>query len=348
MNVNKKEWNNWKWQYQNSKTNYNLNIITFGARITPYYENLIDWNDENCPIKKQAVPSKQEEINKIDYTSYGINIEDSLSEEQFSPVPNLIHRYPDRALLLVTNNCFMYCRFCTRKRVTGVECKKRNLDEAINYIEKNKDIRDVLLSGGDPLTMEDYEIEEILIKLRRIKHVEILRIGTRAPVVLPMRITDSLVLMLKKYQPIWVNTHFNHPKELTIEARIACHKIIDSGIPMCNQSVLLKGVNDNINIFQELCLELIQNRVRPYYLYQCDLGPGMDHFRTRVDIGINIIRQLMQSVTGFAIPTYVIDAPNGGGKIPVNLDYIKEKTKDKIILQNNKGQCFTYVEVLEE
>ncbi len=343
-------WNDWKWQAQNSvtqieKVSKEKIESKFNMRITPYYAGLME-NSSTCPIRQQAVPSKIEnsEISE-DYSKYGIDLYDSLDEENYSPVKHLVHRYPDRVMLETTNNCFMYCRFCTRKRLTRTPNRKNNLDGAFEYIRNNKCIRDVLISGGDPLTLEDEELEEIISKLREIEHVEIVRIGTRAPVVLPMRITEELVYMLKKYHPIWINTHFNHPKEITKESTEACRRLVDAGIPMGNQSVLLRGINDDAKIIKELCLKLIQIRVRPYYLYQCDLGVGMEHFRTKVQIGIDIIKELRQNITGFAIPTYVIDAPNGGGKIAINPDNVLEWNSQYIMMKNFKEEIFYYPEI---
>lgn len=351
--MSKSEWNNWKWQRENSVedlaqltnevVDYNYNM-----RITPYYMSLMK-EDDNCPIRRQAVPSKRErKESTLDYREYEINIQDSLSERKYSPVPHLVHRYPDRVMVEVTNNCFMYCRFCTRKRLTRIDKKQNDLEQAYEYIKKNKNIRDVLLSGGDPLTLEDFELEEIIKTIRRIPHVEIIRIGTRAPVVLPMRITDELVQMLKNYHPIWVNTHFNHPVEITEQSQYACEKLVDAGIPVGNQSVLLKGINDNTETYKELCLKLVKMRVRPYYLYQCDLGEGLDQFRTKVDVGVEIIKNLRQNITGFAIPMYVIDAPNGGGKITINPDNIIEWNNKFIKLRNYLGDEYYYPEIEEK
>lgn len=345
-------WNDWKWQLDNSiteleKVDDKKIKCSYNMRITPYYASLMEKN-EMCPIRKQAVPTENENINLYqDYGKYAINPADSLREKSYSPVAHLVHRYPDRVMVEVTNNCFMYCRFCTRKRLTCVDKRINDLSEAIEYISKNECIRDVLLSGGDPLTLDDCELENIVSIIRKIKHVEIIRIGTRAPIVLPMRITSDLVGMLKKYHPIWINTHFNHPKEITKESEAACRKIVDAGIPLGNQSVLLKDVNDSVEIYKELCLKLVKMRVRPYYLYQCDLGIGLEHFRTKVNVGIEIIEKLRQHISGFAVPTYVIDAPNGGGKIAVNPDNILEWNEEYIKLKNYKGETYVYPEVKE-
>lgn len=348
MSIDK--WNDWKWQVENSITSVahvSNKMISCGynMRIPPYYLSLMNENID-CPIRMQAVPSKKElEKPGTDYEKYGINISDSLNEKKYSPVPHLVHRYPDRVMLEVTNNCFMYCRFCTRKRLTKVDKAQNTLQQALEYIRVHSDIRDVLLSGGDPLTLEDFQLEEIVSTIRNIKHVEIIRIGTRAPVVMPMRITDELVTMLQKYHPIWINTHFNHPLEITIQSQNACEKIVNAGIPMGNQSVLLKGINDNVDVYKELCLKLVKMRVRPYYLYQCDLGEGLEQFRTKINVGINIIKELQQNITGFAIPQFVIDAPNGGGKIAIAPNNIVEWTHEYIKLKNARGDEYFYPEI---
>lgn len=346
MNMN--IWNNWKWHVTHRITHQNINDrelnLEYEMRSTPYYYSLVDHNNKNCPIGKQILPTAEELKNELWVSSYGINVYDSLAEEKFSPVPNLVHRYPDRVLLLVTTCCFVHCRFCGRKRLTSKKDEKLNVDEAIHYIVKHDEIKDVLISGGDPLTLEDEEIQDILERLRAINHVQIIRIGTRAPVVLPMRITDDLINILKKYHPLWINTHFNHPKEITEEAISACNKLSDAGIPLGNQSVLLKGINDNADTYKELCQNLIKSRIRPYYLYQCDLGDGISHFRTKVQVGIDIMEHLRQHITGFAIPTYVIDAPNGGGKIPINPNYIVDKNEERIIIRNYENKLFVYPE----
>jgi len=307
--------------------------------ITPYYSTLIDEEDENSPIKMQAVPSIKELYVRNE------ELTDPLAEDLYSPVENIVHRYPDRVLFIVTYKCSMYCRHCTRRRIVGEEdfsINEETLEKAISYIKSNSNIRDVLLSGGDPLVMSDGYIENIIRRLREIPHVEIIRIGTRTPVVLPMRITDDLVNMLKKYHPIWINTHFNHPMEITEDAIKACTKIVDAGIPLGNQSVLLKGVNDKAEILKELFIKLVKYRVRPYYLYQCDLAQGIGHFRTKVETGIDIIRSLRGYISGFAVPTFVIDAPKGGGKIPVNAEYVISMDNNQVVMKNYKGDIYYY------
>ncbi len=343
-------WSDWKWQAENCITNPDEVCkekikCNFNMRITPYYAGLME-NDEKCAIRKQAIPTEEENIIYNDkFVQYGVNLYDSLAEREYSPVKHLVHRYPDRVLIEATNNCFMYCRFCTRKRLTRIDKQRNDLTETFEYIRNNKCIRDVLISGGDPLTLEDNELETIISILRSIEHVEIIRIGTRAPVVLPMRITNDLVNMLKKYHPIWINTHFNHPKEVTPESENACCKLANAGIPLGNQSVLLKGINDNVEVYKELCTKLVKMRVRPYYLYQCDLGMGIEHFRTEVKKGIEMIQSLRQNITGFAIPNFVIDAPNGGGKISINPDNVIDWNNEYIKLKNYKGDVFIYPEV---
>jgi len=270
---------------------------------------------------------------------------DPLSEERDSPVPHLVHRYPDRVLLLVTHQCAMYCRHCTRRRLVGEEDRsisERDLEAALDYIRQRPQIRDVLISGGDPLTLSDDRLERIVSALRGIEHVEIIRIGTRVPVVLPMRITPELLAMLKKYQPIWINTHVNHPRELTPETIAACGAIVDAGIPLGNQSVLLRGVNDDAAVMKELLLKLVKARVRPYYLYQCDLSQGLGHFRTDVRTGIEIIRQLTGNISGYAIPRFVIDAPDGGGKIPINPETVLSLDDREVVMLNFAGKTCTY------
>ncbi|HHV96573.1 MAG TPA: lysine 2,3-aminomutase [Clostridiaceae bacterium] len=351
------QWEDWRWQLKNritttqqlsevihlseeEKHDIDFCLKRFRMAITPYYSTLIDDDDDkNSPIKMQAVPS----IKELDVRSE--ELADPLAEDSQSPVKNIVHRYPDRVLFIVTYKCSMYCRHCTRRRIVGEEdfsIDEETLENAISYIKSNSKIRDVLLSGGDPLVMNDGYIENIIRRLREIPHVEIIRIGTRTPVVLPMRITDDLVNMLRKYHPIWINTHFNHPKEITEESIKACTKIVDAGIPLGNQSVLLKGVNDNVETLKELYLKLVKYRVRPYYLYQCDLAQGIGHFRTKVETGIEIIRNLRGYISGFAVPTFVIDAPRGGGKIPINPEYIISVDDNQVVMKNYKGDIYFY------
>lgn len=354
--VSEEQWNDWKWQMKNritnveqlckikklsddEKENINKCLKQFKMSITPYYARLIDSDDQNCPIRKQAVPS----INEL-YIDES-DMDDPLCEDQYSPVEGIIHRYPDRVLFLLTHKCSMYCRHCTRRRLVGCEdfsLSNSQIEAAIDYIRNNKNVRDVLLSGGDPLIMPDDWLENIIRKLRQIPHVEIIRIGTRTPVVLPMRITDELLEMLKKYHPIWINTHFNHPKEITEESKKACEKIVNAGIPLGNQSVLLRGINDNAETLKELFTKLVKIRVRPYYLYQCDVSKGISHFRTPVSKGIEIMKNIRGFISGFAVPEYVIDAPGGGGKTPVNPEYIISMDDEKVVLRNFEGKIYTY------
>jgi len=357
-NITAEQWNDWKWQINNRITDVEtlqkvMNIQEKEARdigqclkrfrmaITPYYAGIMDPGDKNCPVRKQAIPDLKELLyNEVDMS-------DPLHEDVDSPVPGITHRYPDRVLMLVTDQCSMYCRHCTRRRMAGVSDRplpKTQVDRAIAYIQGNRKVRDVLISGGDPLTLSDERLEYIIARLRSIKHVEIIRIGTRTPVVLPQRITPQLCSMLKKYQPLWINTHFNHYKEITAESTEACARLIDAGIPLGNQSVLLRGVNDCPNIMKKLLHKLVSNRVRPYYLYQCDLAKGIGHFRTSVGKGIEIMENLRGHTSGFAIPTYVIDAPGGGGKIPVMPQYVISQSDHKVILRNFEGNVYSYTE----
>ena len=349
-------WNDWKWQFRHritstdqlkrilalteqEETEINTCLGAFRMAITPYYASLINPRDPNDPIRKQAVPS-------IFETHADENdLSDPLGEMADSPVPHVVHRYPDRVLLLVTLQCAMYCRHCTRRRAVGEEDKpitEAQLQKAIAYIRAHKEIRDVLISGGDPLTMSTEKLEHIISSLRAIDHVEIIRIGTRVPVVLPMRITQELTDMLRRYHPIWINTHFNHPNELTPEAARACAAIVDAGIPLGNQTVLLRGVNDNTETMKRLLLGLVKMRVRPYYLYQCDLSCGIGHFRTRVEVGIDIMHQLTGNISGYALPKYVIDAPGGGGMIPLGYEYVLHNDDQEVVLENYRGQRYRY------
>ena len=356
--VTVEEWNDWHWQLKNRITDVAqlekiINIKeeeTEGIKkclkqlrmaITPYYALLMDKDNPECPVRMQAVPTVQEMIKG------SADIFDPLGESEDSPIPGLTHRYPDRVLLLVTDQCSMYCRHCTRRRFAGNNDKAleiEKIDKAIAYIEKHDEIRDVLISGGDALCISDERLEYVLKTLRSIKHVEIIRIGTRVPVVMPQRITTQLCDMLKKYHPVWLNTHFNHPKELTEEAKEALAKLADAGVPLGNQSVLLKNVNDCAYVMKALVQELVRSRVRPYYLYQCDLSEGIGHFRTPVSRGIEIIELLRGHTSGYAVPTFVVDAPGGGGKIPVGPQCLISQSPEKIILRNFEGIICTYPE----
>ncbi|HEY8891502.1 MAG TPA: lysine 2,3-aminomutase [Clostridium sp.] len=354
--VTDEDWNNWEWQVKNRiETVEELKkyipltkgeqegaekcLQTLRMAITPYYLALIDPNDPHDPIRRQAIPTELE-LHEAD-----ADLLDPLHEDADSPVQGLTHRYPDRVLLLITDKCSMYCRHCTRRRFAGQNDNSmpmERIDKAIEYIRNNPQVRDVLLSGGDALLVSDDKLEYIIKKLREIKHVEIIRLGSRVPVVLPQRITKKLVDMLKKYHPIWLNTHFNHPNEITEESKLACAKLADAGIPLGNQTVLLRGVNDCSHIMMDLVHELVKIRVRPYYIYQCDLSMGLEHFRTPVSKGIEIIEALRGHTSGFCVPTFVVDAPGGGGKIPVMPGYVISQSPEKVVLRNFEGVITTY------
>ena len=356
--VSDKDWKDWKWQVKNRITTVEelkkyiplteseeegitKCLESLRMSITPYYLSLIDTKDINDPIRKQAIPTDKELIHS------DCDLDDPLHEDEDSPVKGLTHRYPDRALLLITDQCAMYCRHCTRRRFAGQNDNAlplSQIDNAIEYIKKTPQIRDVLLSGGDALLMSDENLEYIIKKLREIPHVEIIRIGSRAPVVMPQRITDEFVSMIKKYHPIWINTHFNHPNEITEESKIACEKMADAGIPLGNQSVLLRGINDCTHVMKKLVNDLVKIRVRPYYIYQCDLSNGLEHFRTSVSKGIEIIEGLRGHTSGYCVPTFVVDAPGGGGKTPVMPNYVISQGSNKVILRNFEGVITTYTE----
>jgi len=309
--------------------------------ITPYYASLIRKLDMSDPVFAMSIPQISELQDPACLS------EDPLEENEDMPVPGLIHRYPDRALLIATTTCSMYCRHCTRKRVAGTRestISPLRLKQVYEYLITHPEIHDVIVSGGDPLTMNTDAIERILETLRSIPSVQIIRIGTRTPVVLPQRITDELVNMLKKYHPLWINTHFNHPNELTAQAVEACTKLANAGIPLGNQSVLLRGVNDTPQVFEQLCRGLVRMRVRPYYLYQCDLVKGIEHFRTPLSRGIEIMEYLRGRLSGIAIPTFVVDAPHGGGKIPVLPNYIVSTSPTHTVLRNFEGMMVNYPE----
>jgi len=357
-----KLWNDWKWQLKNviksvdmvekvlgikfsdeERQEIKKTLDIFPMSITPYYLSLIDTEDyHNDPIFKQAFP----DIRELNVTNY--DMEDPLAEDTDSPVPGVTHRYPDRVLFHVSNVCAMYCRHCTRKRKVGdrdsIPSKEQML-QGIEYIKNNPVVRDVLLSGGDPFMLSTELLDWLLGELDKIEHIEVVRIGTRTPVVLPYRITDELVEMLKTHsKAIWINTHFNHPKEITDSSKKALKKLALAGIPLGNQSVLLADVNDCPRIMKTLVHKLVQNRVRPYYIYQCDLSEGLEHFRTSVGKGIEIMESLRGHTSGFAVPTYVIDAPGGGGKIPIMPNYIISWSTNKVILRNYEGVITTYQE----
>jgi len=358
--VNPLDWEDWHWQIKHrvcskddlaqviklspeEEAGMKKAVGRLSLAITPYWATLMDPEDSNCPIRRQAVPVGTE------FLVSPHEMTDPCAEDRDSPAPHLVHRYPDRVLLLSTDHCAMYCRHCTRRRLVGdhghIDSSSANrFDAAIEYIKSNKKIRDVLISGGDPLTLEDDELESLLSRIRAISHVEFLRIGTRVPVTLPQRITENLVNILKKYSPIWMSIHFNHPKEITKRCKIACDMLAEAGVPMGSQTVLLKGINDRPYIMKKLMHELLQIRVRPYYIYQCDPVKGTQHFRTPVAAGINIMEKLRGNTSGYAVPTYVIDGPGGGGKIPVGPNYILSQAKGKYVLRNYKGKIYTYLE----
>jgi lysine 2,3-aminomutase len=350
-------WNDWKWQLRNSITGIeelkrimklsDKEIMAINnlkgrlpMRITPYFASLICDTAYSHPLRRNVIPVVEELIQHRNEQS------DPLHEKSFSPVKGIVHRYPDRVLFTVTQVCSSYCRYCTRSHSVGKLDKlgRNDFEKAFEYIASHKEVRDVLISGGDPLTLTDEILEYILSSIRKIEHVEIIRIGTRVPVVLPMRITDKLVNMLKKYQPLFISLHFSHPGEVTDECSKAVTRLADGGFPLGSQTVLLKGINDNVPVMKELFHKLLKMRVRPYYLYQCDLIPGSGHFRTTVRKGLEIIKGLRGFTSGYAIPTFVIDAPGGGGKIPLLPEYVVEHNSEKIILRNYKGILCEYPE----
>lgn len=357
-NVLDSEWNDWKWQVRNrirgvndlkkyvslrSEEEQAIEKVLGKLRmsITPYYLTLIDPADPKCPIRAQAIPSIYE-LNNGRH-----DLRDPLHEEVDAPVPGLTHRYPDRVLFLITDMCSMYCRHCTRRRFAGQKDDELNIEtinKGLDYIANHPEVRDVLLSGGDALLVSDERLEYIMKKLREIPHVEIIRIGTRTPVVMPQRITDDLVKMIQKYHPVWINTHFNHSKEITRETKLALDKMVNAGIPLGNQSVLLRGINDCVHIMKQLVQDLVYLRVRPYYIYQCDLSQGIEHFRTPVAKGIEIIEGLRGHTSGLAVPTFVVDAPGGGGKIPVMPNYLISQAPGKVALRNFEGKMAVYYE----
>lgn len=356
--VSFEEWNNWKWQYQNLVTTPDEFIELFpqfasevnGIRstmgkykftATPYYLALINPQDAFCPIKLQSVPSSLE-MN----IEPGIDLRDPLNEDGDMPVPGLVHRYPDRVLFLITEVCSLYCRYCTRRRVILEKSSHidRKVQMGIDYIRTHPEVKDVIISGGDALVVGEKLLENTLRQLRAIPHLDIIRIGSRIPVVCPMRITPELVKMLAQFKPLYFMTHFNHPAEITEEAKKACALLVDNGIPIMNQSVLLRKINSCPKIMKALNYELIKMRVKPYYLYQCDLSEGIGHFRTPVSKGLEIMKALRGHMSGLAVPTYVIDAPGGGGKIPILPDYVVKTDDKKVVLRNYENKEFTYTE----
>jgi lysine 2,3-aminomutase len=350
-------WNDWRWQLSNRVNSVEeigrvLNLTDderaglsspdkFRVDITPYFLSLIDPDDPNDPIRRQVIPTDCE------HEAFTAMMEDSLAEDRHSPVPGLVHRYPDRVLMLVTTQCASYCRYCTRSRIVGDATQNFNrhdIDAQLDYLRRTPQVRDVLLSGGDALTLNPKLLESVLRSLREIPHIEIIRIGSRVPVFLPQRIDDELCEMLAKYHPLWMNLHFNHPNEITPEVSRAADKITRAGIPLGNQSVLLAGINDCVHIMRALVHRLVENRIRPYYIYQCDLVEGSGHFRTPVGKGIEIMEALRGHTSGYAVPTYVVDAPGGGGKIPIMPNYLISYSDHKVILRNFEGYITTYEE----
>jgi lysine 2,3-aminomutase len=354
------KWMDWRWQMSNR-----LNSVEelgrvihltrseekalsardlFRVDITPYFASLIDPDDPNCPVRRQVIPTDKEMV------PFQSMMEDSLAEDKHSPVPGLVHRYPDRVLMLVTTQCASYCRYCTRSRIVGDPTQtfsRREFDAQIEYIENTPQVRDVLLSGGDPMVLAPKLLDMILGRLRAIPHVEIIRIGSRVPVFLPMRVTQEFADMVAQYHPFWLNIHVNHPKEVTPELAVACDRLTRAGVPLGNQSVLLAGVNDSVRIQRKLVHELVKIRVRPYYLYQCDLVAGAGHLRTTISKGIEIMEGLRGHTSGYAVPTYCVDAPGGGGKIPVMPNYVVSQAPGKVVLRNFEGFLTTYTEPVD-
>lgn len=351
------QWNDWRWQLS-----HRLNTVAdfakvirltpeeiaglsasglFRVDVTPYFASLMDPADPHCPIRMQIMPTAKELV------PFEAEMVDSLAEDAHSPVPGLVHRYPDRVLMLVTTQCASYCRFCTRSRMVGdasLQFGSADYDRQVDYIARTPQIRDVLLSGGDALTLPHKVLERLLRRLREIPHLEIIRIGTRVPVFLPQRITGELVDMLRQFHPLWMNIHFNHPKELAPEVEQAVGRLADAGIPLGGQTVLMAGINDCPNVIMALVHKLVKNRIRPYYLYQCDLVHGAGHFRTPVAKGVEIMEALRGHTSGYAIPTYVIDAPEGGGKIPILPNYLLSMSDSRVVVRNYEGFVSTYVQ----
>src|SRR3989337_2071991 len=352
------EWKDWKWQLKNRITTLEelktLIALTpseeegikrssgrLAMAITPYFFSLIDTSNPNCPIRKQAIPRLEE------FSISTHDLVDPCGEDKHSPVPGIVHRYPDRVLLLVTDSCAMYCRYCTRRRMVGEEMPPLSIErfeEAYKYIKSKRSIRDVLISGGDPLMLKTEHVEYYMKKLRSISHIDIIRLGTRVPVTLPMRVDSELVSMLKKYHPVYLSIHFSHPREITQDVKEACGMLADAGIPLGSQTVLLKGINDKPSVMKRLRHELLRIRVRPYYIYQCDMVTGTGHFRTPVSVGINIMEKLRGHTSGYAVPQFIVDAPGGGGKIPVGPNYVISQAPGKVVLRNYEGFITTYTE----
>tara|TARA_B100000959_G_C14970705_1_gene619565 strand:+ start:779 stop:1969 length:1191 start_codon:yes stop_codon:yes gene_type:complete len=350
------DWNNWFWQLQNRLTTMgqleeHLELTPeeregclfadnkLAVAITPYFFNLIDREDPDCPIRRQVVPRGAEM-----YASPEERL-DPVGEDEHSPTPGIVHRYPDRVLFLVTDRCAAYCRYCTRSRMVS-NAQDYNFhpafEKGLQYLTDHTEIRDVLISGGDPLLLSDQKLDYLLGRLREIPHLEFIRIGTRIPIFLPQRITDGLQEILRAHGPIWMSLHANHPRECTLELKNACEKLAFAGVPLGNQSVLLRGVNDDEDTMQSLLHRLLMMRVRPYYLYQCDLITGSSHLRADPRRGLEIIRKLRGHTSGYAVPQFVIDAPGGGGKVPINPEYVEQITEKEITLRNFQGRVYHY------
>ncbi len=354
------KWNDWRWQLshrlntvedfeklfpltEGEKKALNSTSL-FRVDVTPYFASLIDPDDPYDPIRRQVIPTEAE---ILPFTGM---MEDSLAEDMHSPVPGLVHRYPDRVLMLITNTCASYCRYCTRSRLVGDPAQSfssEDFEAQLDYLRSTPQVRDVLLSGGDPLTLAPKILERILRSLREIEHIEVIRIGSRVPVFMPQRITDDLTELLQQFHPLWLNIHVNHPNEITAELAEACDKLTRAGIPLGNQSVLLAGVNDDPYLMRRLVQDLVRIRVRPYYIYQCDLVEGAGHFRTPIARGMEIMEALRGHTSGFAVPTYVVDAPGGGGKIPLAPNYLLAMSDHKVVLRNFEGFITTYEEPLD-
>lgn len=348
-------WHDWKWQFRNRITSleklkeyicvteeeekaFQAAGKNLPFAVTPYYIDLIDPLNPQDPIRKTVIPRVAE------FTTTAAEMVDPCGEDEHMPVPGLVHRYPDRVLFLVNETCSVYCRYCTRSRLVGSGKHKVGFEAVYDYLREHPEVRDVLISGGDPLVMSDDRLEDIVRNLRAIPTIEIVRVGTKMPVVLPQRVTDELVNRLKRYHPFYMSIHFLHPAEITPEVTEACNRLADAGIPTFSQTVLLKGVNDDPEVMKKLMQQLLLLRVRPYYIYQCDPVQGTSHFRTSIDKGLEIMSHLRGHTTGYAIPTYVVDAPGGGGKIPVSPDYVVSREPGKTVLRNYKGDIYTYLE----
>lgn len=357
QDVSEQQWNDWRWQLTHRLHTVEdfarvINLTPeeiaglsapdhFRVDVTPYFASLMDPDDPQCPIRRQVVPTAQELV------PFEAEMADSLGEDAHSPVPGIVHRYPDRVLMLVTTQCASYCRFCTRSRIVGdahVSFNKATYAQQLDYIARTPEIRDVLISGGDPLMLAQPVLEGLLQSLRAIPHVEVIRIGSRTPIFLPQRITPDLVEMLARYHPLWMNLHFNHPREITPEVAQALARLANAGIPLGSQTVLMAGINDCPNVILNMVHKLVKNRVRPYYLYQCDLVHGAGHFRTPVAKGLEIMEALRGHTSGFAIPTFVIDAPEGGGKVPILPNYLLSMSDTKVVVRNYEGFITAYTQ----